>query len=311
MRLLPRSASIPALAAVLTLSGTAAAQDPDYVLICGNVSGNPGDVVTVPILLDNSGGNIQGWSFGLDTSALGVPATQQGATTAAFNGGAGPDFYAVFPQPQGVTAGVVVSFFGTDWLPPGTGHELHLIDIQIPASATFGTVYPLRFVEYIGNPPVEIVVVVAGQGYDPTLIHGTITVGSLNYCGPAVPNSSGGAATIRAEGSFYAGGNPLELISEGMPTNQFGYFLASQTQGLFNPPGSVGFICLGGSIARFNGQIQNTGNTGAFAIAVDTLNIPTSPAAPIAPGETWNFQAWFRDVGSSSNFTDGLSISFQ
>jgi hypothetical protein len=31
----------------------------------------------------------------------------------------------------------------------------------------------------------------------------------------------------------------------------------------------------------------------------------------IAPGETWNFSTWFRDVGSTSNFTDGISITFQ
>ena len=35
---------------------------------------------------------------------------------------------------------------------------------------------------------------------------------------------------------------------------------------------------------------------------------PTAFVA-IQPGETWNFQAWYRDSGSN-NFTDGLSIGF-
>jgi len=34
----------------------------------------------------------------------------------------------------------------------------------------------------------------------------------------------------------------------------------------------------------------------------------------IAAGETWNFQAWFRDIGPlgqpQSNFSDGRSIAF-
>jgi hypothetical protein len=30
----------------------------------------------------------------------------------------------------------------------------------------------------------------------------------------------------------------------------------------------------------------------------------------VLPGETWHFQAWFKD-GASSNFTDGLSVLFQ
>ena len=36
----------------------------------------------------------------------------------------------------------------------------------------------------------------------------------------------------------------------------------------------------------------------------------TNPAQPILAGQTWNFQAWFRD-GGTSNFTDAVSIPFQ
>ncbi len=137
---------------------------------------------------------------------------------------------------------------------------------------------------------------------------------ATNYCGPAVPNSSGQPAVIAASGTFLAGGYPLRLDATDLPTNQFGYFLASQTQGFVaQPGGSQGNLCLGGTIARFVAQVQSSGPGGAFGIDVDTLNVPLSPPGPILSGETWNFQAWFRDVNptNTSNFTDGVSVLFE
>jgi hypothetical protein len=42
-------------------------------------------------------------------------------------------------------------------------------------------------------------------------------------------------------------------------------------------------------------------------------NIPLTPVTSILAGETWNFQAWYRDLNptNTSNFTDGLSVTFQ
>jgi hypothetical protein len=33
---------------------------------------------------------------------------------------------------------------------------------------------------------------------------------------------------------------------------------------------------------------------------------------PVAPGETWHFQAWYRDAnpGATSNLTDNHSVTF-
>ncbi len=38
------------------------------------------------------------------------------------------------------------------------------------------------------------------------------------------------------------------------------------------------------------------------------LNVP-----PLftSPGDTLNFQCWYRDLGSSNNFTDAVSVLFQ
>ncbi|MCP3920428.1 MAG: hypothetical protein GY711_33285 [bacterium] len=135
------------------------------------------------------------------------------------------------------------------------------------------------------------------------------------YCGPAFPNSAGLAATITAHGTAVAGGNPLSLRASDVPSDQFGIFMASQTQGFTNPVGSTGILCLGGTMALFSapGQIQNSGAAGSFELDIDTQAIPMSPPVPIAAGETWYFQAWYRDRNPTvtSNFTDGVSIVFQ
>ena len=131
------------------------------------------------------------------------------------------------------------------------------------------------------------------------------------YCGPAIPNTTGLPGVMSATGSPVAANNDVTLTAGQLPPGQFGYFLTSQTQGFFMPPGSSGFICLGGSIGRFN-QPQNIGQGPTFSLQIDLTAVlqPTGPVA-VLPGETWNFQAWYRDIGNTNNFTDGLSILFQ
>ncbi len=105
-------------------------------------------------------------------------------------------------------------------------------------------------------------------------------------------------------------GNDVTLTASDLPGGQFGYFLGSLTQGVFNPPSSSGFICLGGSVARYN-QPGNVGAGPSFGIVLDLTAIPVNPPAAAMPGERWNFQCWYRDLGPSNNFTDGISILFQ
>jgi len=139
------------------------------------------------------------------------------------------------------------------------------------------------------------------------------TIG-FSYCGPAVPNSSGGPAEIRATGSDVVADADFHLVAEQLPPNQFGYFLTSKTQGFVaNPGGSQGNLCLGGVIGRFASQVQSSGAAGSFTIQVDLTKLPPPLNVPVLPGDTWSFQAWFRDKNPSttSNFTDGVSVAFQ
>lgn len=139
-----------------------------------------------------------------------------------------------------------------------------------------------------------------------------IQLGS-SYCGPANPNSTGQSGQIEAWGNPLAEAALLSLVADQLPANEFGYFLLGDAQA-FVPlaGGSQGNLCLGGKLGRFVKQIASTGPTGSLSITVDTKALPTWRPSTLLPGQTWNFQAVFRDKnpGTTSNFTDAVSVTF-
>jgi len=137
------------------------------------------------------------------------------------------------------------------------------------------------------------------------------------YCNPANNNSTGAPATLRGAGSASVASNNLTLVADDLPSNSFGFFLTSATQGFTqNPGGSSGNLCLGGAIGRYvgPGQIKNSGAAGEFSLLLNLAQTPSpSGFVTVMPGQTRNFQAWYRDaVGGSatSNFTHGLRVTF-
>jgi formylglycine-generating enzyme required for sulfatase activity len=143
----------------------------------------------------------------------------------------------------------------------------------------------------------------------------TAQVGT-SYCTPAIPNSTGVPAAISGSGSAVVALNNLLLTSSGLPQHAAAHFLCSRTQGFaMNPGGSAGNLCLGSPIGpRVGGVIANSGATGVVNATADLTVMPQpSGAVAVQPGETWNFQCWYRDaVGASatSNFSDGLAVLF-
>lgn len=135
-----------------------------------------------------------------------------------------------------------------------------------------------------------------------------------NVCGPANPNSSGASARMAAEGSLDLADRDVTLIASDMPVNVTGLFLASRSVGAPQPiVGSNGALCLTGAIGRLNRpmEIQNSGAGGAMHLALDVGSVPQGNGrVPLLPGETWHFQAWFRDEVLSSNLTDAISVTF-
>lgn len=141
-------------------------------------------------------------------------------------------------------------------------------------------------------------------------------IGDL-YCSPNVVNSTGASAQIEARGSALLVDADYRLLASSLPTNTLGYFLCSEAAGfVFQPGGSQGNLCLSGSIGRVvGGQVLNSGFVGGFAVDVDLTSLP-QPQGNVAvmSGETWHFQAWFRDaIGgqATSNFTDGWVTTFE
>jgi len=136
-----------------------------------------------------------------------------------------------------------------------------------------------------------------------------------NYC-TAAPNSTGVAGLMIAAGSRLVVDNDFDLVGTQLPLNSNGYFVVAPTQAFVpNPGGSSGYLCVGTPTGRYRSQLSNSGIFGLIALAVDLTAVP-QPNGNVAvqPGETWNFQLWYRDsvLGfATSNFTDGYTITFQ
>ncbi len=142
------------------------------------------------------------------------------------------------------------------------------------------------------------------------------TVVGDNYCGPAATNSVGESGRMVAVGSTNLSDNDLTLVGTQLPPGSLGYFVVSENAGFIaNPGGSTGNLCLLPPFGRFSAFTAAVAANGTMTLPVDLGSIP-QPNGSIAvqPGETWRFQLWHRDTFlgiATSNFTDGIAVSFQ
>jgi len=134
--------------------------------------------------------------------------------------------------------------------------------------------------------------------------------GALAGC-VAAPNSTGQVAELAASGAITATTNRLRLLVFSAPPGSLGMFLTSLTSASpgSTPPGSSGLLCLGGAIGRFSapGQVQVVSAAGGMTLNVDLQALP-QPTGQVAvtAGQTWYFQAWFRDL-AGGQATSNLS----
>jgi hypothetical protein len=140
-----------------------------------------------------------------------------------------------------------------------------------------------------------------------------------SYC-VAAPNSTGFVGTLEVYGSIFTVEEDLLLVATGLPPFTFNYFFFGANQ--INTPsfaGSVGTLSVTGDpVGRWvgPGQVQRATGDGYVELRLDLGAFPTMMGPVVVhPGETWNFQNWFRDDPGSSampaNFTDAVSITFQ
>lgn len=132
------------------------------------------------------------------------------------------------------------------------------------------------------------------------------------YC-PAIPNSSGLAATLCMGDSISVASNQTRMFATEVASGQFGIFLAGTASDFVaQPGGSQGNLCLGGQLVRFTDSLQNSGPDGILDWTPNLFDFPANPSVAVAPGETWYFQAWFRDANPqpTSNFSDAVEVTF-
>jgi len=135
-----------------------------------------------------------------------------------------------------------------------------------------------------------------------TCLPNWVPVGA-NYCATN-PNSTGNPAATKAWGSETLGDETLYLYASSAPRNVSGIFFMGPNQVV--APLGEGVRCVGGMVLRF--PVVNAGNRGELRRKVDFAALPQG--VQFQPGETWNFQGWFRD-GQESNTSDALQITFQ
>jgi hypothetical protein len=126
------------------------------------------------------------------------------------------------------------------------------------------------------------------------------------------PNSTGLDALIGTPACIQ--GNMLQMYAERMPPYNWGYFITgSKSVFTRNPGGAAGNLCIGGSIGRFDrpGEVLWTGDMGIFdSPGMDINDWPAQPGS-VLPGDTWCFQAWYRDwQANTSNFTSAIEVVF-
>lgn len=146
-------------------------------------------------------------------------------------------------------------------------------------------------------------------------------------CTP-LPNSTGFPTVLT--GTMGSGvGSGLHLEATSGPPGQFGYFLIGT--GVMAPglPVGSGLLCLdtspGNMVGRYNvvgtsmnsigifdaaGVLQNGVGTSTVGSGFDVPSTIPTIGGVITIGSTWHFQLWHRDIPSTSNFSNALSVTF-
>jgi len=152
------------------------------------------------------------------------------------------------------------------------------------------------------------------SGYPLGEVRGQVRTAFLGrrYC-EAAPTSLGFGGFLIGVGDAVASRNDATLQAFDLPPNQFGFFLVGTGSGQVAPlAGSSGRLCLGGApLARFAPPVMNTGPFGRLDLVLDLTALPFTPQVAVQPGDTWNFQAWFRDVPATSNLTNAITVTFR
>ncbi len=166
--------SLMVLTIAFSVSSTVMAGGNDYTFSMTGGAGSTGDSFTAAAMLDNAGGEIQGWSLGVcvDPAALTVDGAGMGADTATAKNGGEPDFHQIGVFTTGATQGVVLCFTGCATIGAVSGFEMMTMDVTIAGSSDTS----MDYCDTNGTPPVSTVVVVGGASIPPAQSSGSVDV---------------------------------------------------------------------------------------------------------------------------------------
>ena len=134
--------------------------------------------------------------------------------------------------------------------------------------------------------------------------------------GAGCANSTGSGAALASAGTAEVGADDLVITASSVPSNQNGIFYMGG--GSNQIPFGDGQRCAvsgGAGIFRYL-PIQNSGSSGVLTLGPGIVARSQSftPSGRIQAGQTWFFQAWFRDpmgpCGTGFNTSNGMSVSF-
>ena len=133
----------------------------------------------------------------------------------------------------------------------------------------------------------------------------TITCpGPQNVCMSST-NSTGAQALMSYSGTNDISNNNFVLSAYGLPANKLGLFFFGQNQTLV--PFGNGWRCVGAPLQRLPATTSNM-----FGDMTWALNLNALPGGTVIhAGETWYFQAWYRDPaagGANYNASDALQV---
>ncbi|MEZ6004586.1 MAG: hypothetical protein R3F33_10425 [Planctomycetota bacterium] len=130
-------------------------------------------------------------------------------------------------------------------------------------------------------------------------------------CSPAAVNSSGQSVTVEATGNVLRAANAVHLLLRGLPDVHLGYVMGARDGIQGSVPGVLGDSCV---LASPGNRYLST----LFGLIGDThgISVPLWQASaamtPELAGETWTFQAIYRDWGTQQVlWSEGAKITFQ
>jgi serine protease AprX len=137
---------------------------------------------------------------------------------------------------------------------------------------------------------------------------GTPCLSPTVYCTGAANSWSPNGARLVASGSTSVLANNLHFQVQTMSTNTFGVIFQGDQQ--TTAASGFGTLCVAGQTFRIGIVASDF-----FGLANYTLDLsnPTTPAATIVSGSTWNFQCWYRDNQAGIpgfNFSDAVSVTW-